>query len=79
MAAAEWVILKTRWCERVGTEAHLMERRVYPADMIPDIPAYRVTAFACSWGNECNLAGCPCRWAYTNPDYDPFEIWTATR
>lgn len=73
MATVRWVSVRTQWCDRIGAEARLMEQRVYPADRLPDLPAYRVNARRCSLWLECNLAGCSCRWAYTNPAYDPFD------
>jgi len=73
VATVQWVTVKTQWCDRIGSEASLMEHRVYPDDRLPDLPAYRVTARKCSFGLECNLAGCSCQWAYTNQGYDPFE------
>jgi hypothetical protein len=54
-------------------EAVLMEERVYPHEIVPDCgPAYFVRARKCSYGLECNVAGYSCRWAWTNPENDPF-------
>lgn len=73
MATVQWVTVRRLWCERAEAEAALMEERLYPADRLPDVPSYRVTARKCSHGIQCNLAGCSCKWAFTNPFYDPFE------
>jgi hypothetical protein len=72
MAFTKWVTTKTLWCERMQAEAALMEQRVYPSRTLPDFPPHRVLAQKCSIGTECNLIGFPCKWAYNNPDYDPF-------
>ena len=73
MAATQWVTVQELQCDLMGREARLMELRVYPADILPDVPAYRVLARKCSLGLECNLLGYPCKWAYTDSDYDPFR------
>ncbi len=73
MAHCAWVTTSTRWCEKMHAEAGLMERRVYPADFMPDFPSYRITARKCSLGTACNLAGFPCKWAYNELGDDPFE------
>ena len=73
MAAVVWKTTRRIRCERVDREAELIEERVYPADILPDVGApYQVHARKCSLGSECNLVGCNCRWAGTNPNYDPF-------
>lgn len=57
----------------MNQEAELLEERVYPADILPDVGApYQVWARKCSLGVNCNLAGYACRWSFINPDYDPF-------
>jgi len=74
MSALEWFVVKAVWCEHVGQEAHLLEQRVYPAEMLPEAVGYRVRARRCDWGISCNLAGFACRWAFTRPELDPFEF-----
>jgi len=72
MSAREWVKASSKWCDRYLAEAHLMERRAYPEGIIPDLPAYRVTAKKCDLAVNCNLAGISCRWSFTNPGTEPF-------
>ncbi len=74
MAATKWVVVDKTWCERVGAEAVLMEQRVYSADLLPDAMSHRVIARRCSVATECNLAEIPCRWSFTRPAYDPFDL-----
>ena len=73
MATAEWVTVKQKWCERLGSPARLLERRVYPSEQMPDLLGYRVTASKCDSGVQCNQLGFRCRWAFTQPDFDPFS------
>jgi hypothetical protein len=73
MATIAWEPVATHWCDLQGCEAQLLEQRAYPADQVPDTGVrFKVLARKCSFGVECNLAGYACRWAWTNPDYDPF-------
>lgn len=74
MASQAWVTTSTRWCDMMNGEASMMEKRVYPAEIMPDFPAYRVTAKKCTLGMTCNVAGYPCKWAYTDFGDDPFEL-----
>jgi hypothetical protein len=73
MATVAWQVVETIWCDRIGREADLLEERIYPDDIVsgPGL-TYQVRARQCSFGTECNLSGYPCRWAYNNPNYDPF-------
>jgi hypothetical protein len=73
VASQAWVTTNTRWCDKMNAEASMMERRVYPAEIMPDFPAYQVTARKCTLGISCNIAGYPCKWAYSNIGDDPFE------
>ena len=59
--------------EKVEAEAVLMERRVYPAEFMPDFPGYRISARKCSLGTTCNVAGFPCKWAFIDLGDDPFK------
>jgi len=74
MVATKWVVVDSIWCERAGAEAVLMEQRVFPAEILPDAMGHRVIARRCSCATECNLAEIPCRWSFTRPVYDPFEL-----
>ncbi|MBI4771241.1 MAG: hypothetical protein HY784_12740 [Chloroflexi bacterium] len=73
MSTVVWEVAKKIWCDAMRQEAELLEERVYPDERLLAVGApYRVRARKCSLGIECNLAGYDCRWAATNPDYDPF-------
>ena len=73
MASHVWQVIDKVWCDRMGQQADLLEERVFPADVLPDTEAsFQVRARKCSLGQACNLAGYSCRWAYNNPNYDPF-------
>ena len=73
MAYEAWVTTSERWCDRIQADARKMERRIYPAEVLPDYPGYRVAARKCSLGIACNLAGFSCKWAYNEVGDDPFE------
>jgi hypothetical protein len=74
MATTVWTVVDTVWCERQGQHAQLLEQRVYPAEVLPGVePAFQVRARKCSFDVDCNLAGFTCRWAFNNPNYDPFQ------
>lgn len=69
-----WEIAETRWCHAPQRRAELLVKRVYPADILYDMQGPRVVAQKCSCDLECNQLGVSCRWAYTNPDKDPFAL-----
>ncbi|MFQ5407526.1 MAG: hypothetical protein ACE5FI_03780 [Anaerolineales bacterium] len=73
MAHTEWVQVRSIWCDHINATARLMEKRVFPHEVMPDLGAFIVAARKCSAGDVCNADGVPCKWAYTNPNYDPFE------
>jgi len=74
MAAREWVTTQTIYCDRVGEDVFLLEERIYPDDVLPDVGApYHVNQKKCSHWLDCNLAGNPCCWSGINPGYDPFK------
>jgi hypothetical protein len=73
MAYEAWVTIDTHRCEKLNSDASLLERRIYPADQMPDFPGYQVRARKCSLGIVCNLAGIPCEWAYSTLGADPFQ------
>ena len=73
MALMVWEVVKEIRCCRTAQAAQLLEERVYCEDPMPDVGwPYTARAHKCSAGTKCNLAGYACRWAYTNPSYDPF-------
>lgn len=74
MAATEWVVVNRNWCDRAGEEALLMEQRLYPSEIMPDTVGHQVIARKCSSSMECHAARIPCRWSFTRPSFDPFNI-----
>jgi hypothetical protein len=74
MTAIKREPVKTIWCDRIGDNASLVEVRVFLGDSPAAIATNNshVLKQECSHSIECNLNGCPCRWSYLNPDYDPF-------
>lgn len=73
VATTVWEVANSIWCDRVRQEVGLLEERIYPGERLPDGGAYyQVHGRKCTLGIECNLAGYPCCWAFTNPNYDPF-------
>ena len=73
MATEKWVAVKNEWCDLIGKEVELLELRVYPADVLPEGQDFQVKARRCSVDVTCNMAGFPCKWAFTNPDIDGFQ------
>lgn len=73
-AKMTWVTVKKQYCAILEGEAELLEQRVYPADVIPDMENYRVTGHKCSAAVACNLKGCQCKWSYTGPTVDRFYL-----
>jgi len=74
MAAKKWILVNRSWCDIAGAEVVLTEHRVFAAEILPDAMSNRVIARRCSIATECNLAEIPCRWSFTRPAYDPFEV-----
>lgn len=74
MATEKWVSIGSKWCDLIELDVELEERRVYPADVIPDGETYRVLSRRCTADVACNLANVPCCWAYTNPGVDQFHL-----
>lgn len=72
MAHTAWVTKSTQWCDRASAEANMMERRVYPSEIMPNFPGYRIMARKCSLGIGCNLQGFPCKWAFKELSEDLF-------
>lgn len=67
MADVRWVKIDGRWCELINRDIEILEERVYPAEIMPDLGGYRVLACRCTAAIDCNLAGVRCQYAYTNP------------
>ncbi|MEP7358920.1 MAG: hypothetical protein ABI847_16845 [Anaerolineales bacterium] len=66
-------VISRIWCDRINQEAVLLEERIYPADMLPDVAVpFQVRARGCAFEQECRTVGFPCRWTGLNPNYDPF-------
>ena len=74
MALEAWVMVEEKWCDLIGLDVALEERRVYPDDRIPDMESFRVLGRRCTADVACNLAGVHCCWAYTNPNQDKFHL-----
>jgi hypothetical protein len=74
MAAEKWVTVNSKYCELIGFQVELQERRLYPAEIMPDLAGFRVLARKCSADVACNMAGIPCQWAYTNQECDRFSL-----
>ncbi len=73
MSHSVWVVVDKVWCDRMKADADLLEERVFGDDFLPgpNVP-FQVHARKCSLGLACNLVGFQCRYAMTNPNYDPF-------
>lgn len=74
MAAQEWTNLGSKYCGLIQMDIKLEEKRVYPSARLPDTERFRVVNRRCSAEVACNLAGVPCKWAFTNPSTDQFEL-----
>lgn len=74
MATEIWVEKDSKWCDLIGQDVVLAEKRVFPAEMMPDVLGYRVAGCRCTAAVDCNLAGIPCKWAFTNPTLDQFVL-----
>lgn len=74
MASEQWVTIGERWCECRQGPAQLFERRVIPSGIQQGLQSERVVERRCDCAIECNMAGYPCRWAFTNPENDPFGL-----
>lgn len=74
MTYERWIEVKRQWCDIAQAEAIMLERRVYASEVLPDTEPYRILERKCSHAVLCNLIGCSCRWAYTEPAVDRFAI-----
>jgi len=69
MATEKWVVVSASYCERIGRNIEVRERRVYPtSDFLLTVDnRSQVRQHVCSEAIECNMAGIPCSLAYNNP------------
>jgi hypothetical protein len=74
MAFTTWVTVGSKYCELLQREVAFMQQRIYPTIDAPELAGYRVLAEKCSDDVACNLAGFPCRWAFTNPSTDRYAL-----
>jgi len=69
----EWTVVKSHWCPAADAEVALLEKRVYPSADFINTETFRVIEQRCTHDIQCNLNDhVHCRWAATNPHYDPF-------
>ena len=69
MAEAEWTQFGVKYCDRVGKEVELLEKRVYPVGMLDSSgEKYRVLARRCSAGYQCGDMENPCVWVKEDAD-----------
>lgn len=69
MAKTEWSQFGVKFCDRVGKEVELMEKRVYPVGVLNSSgEQYRVLARRCSAGYQCNHLEEPCAWVEEDAD-----------
>ncbi|MCA9922167.1 MAG: hypothetical protein KC419_22080 [Anaerolineales bacterium] len=69
MAKAEWIQLGVKYCNRVNEEVELMEKRVYPINVLNSSgEQYRVLARRCSAGYQCGHMEEPCVWVEEGAD-----------
>lgn len=74
MATEIWVLRGEKFCDLIERDITLREKRLYPAENLPDTIGYRVVQCECSAAIDCNLAGIPCQHAFTNPTVDQFIL-----
>lgn len=74
MAVQSWVIVGSKHCRIIDKDIELKEQHIYPTHdfLWVEEMEHRVGACSCSSAIECNMAGVPCRLAYTNPDIARF-------
>lgn len=74
MATEIWVPVDNKWCELIEKDVALEELRAFPDGLNYEFGCYLVLGRRCTADVACNLSGIQCRWAYTNPTIDRFEI-----
>jgi hypothetical protein len=74
MAGLTWREERRMLCPHPGVIARLLVQVISPNEILADGTGDHVHARRCSLDLECNQAGYPCRWAFTNPDLDPFQL-----
>jgi hypothetical protein len=73
MSDGFWLVVDEIWCDRMKADAKLLEERVFADEVLDgNNGPYQVRARRCSFGPACNLIGYQCRYAFNNPNYDPF-------
>lgn len=74
MAREKWETVSKKHCDLIALDVELREWRVYPTADFLDVQGqgYRVKKCVCTAAVQCNLAGIPCKWAFTSPDNDRF-------
>lgn len=73
MTDKTWEAIKVQYCEHAGCEVALEVETIHPADHLPDQPP-RLGAHRCSHAMLCmTTINSTCRWAGTNPGFDPFD------
>jgi hypothetical protein len=75
MAVEMWVTTGKKYCNLIEREAALEEHRMFPTGQVNrELGSYLVMGRRCTADVACNLSGIQCRWAYTNPTIDRFDI-----
>ncbi len=74
MASNNWVKTGGKWCDFVHQDVEILEQRAYPDDRLPDMIGYQVVGRKCTAAIDCNMLGVPCKWAFTNPNSDQFDV-----
>jgi hypothetical protein len=72
MAVKGWKSIKTRYCEHMKRDVSMEAEMVYPPEHLPE-QSPRIMGHRCSLGIYCSQDNrAACRWAGTNPAFDPF-------
>lgn len=72
MSTETWAVVEQKWCDYIGQDVVMLERRVHPSQRLPDNSGFQAAGRKCTADIACNLAGISCKWAYTNPCCDQF-------
>lgn len=69
MSGEQWIQLGVKYCEKVGDNVELMEKRVYPQGLLATgNEQYRVLMRRCSAGYQCSHLEEPCVWVDAEAD-----------
>ena len=75
MSNQQWVTIGRKYCELIKQDVAIMQLRSYPSGMInAGLGSYRVHETKCTAAVDCNMAGVPCSWSFTNPDSDRYAL-----